>query len=94
MLALSASNASDATTRDPPDERPSSSARLGPYLARRIQGLLVDPDHHRVTHVLLQERHLGGRKKVSMPVSAVTGVENGIWLSLTKKQVEDMPPAD
>ena len=31
MLALSASNASDATTRDPPDERPSSSARLGPY---------------------------------------------------------------
>ena len=31
MLALSASDASDATTRDPPDERPSSSARLGPY---------------------------------------------------------------
>jgi hypothetical protein len=24
----------------------------------------------------------------------VTGVENGIWLSLTKKQVEDLPPAD
>jgi hypothetical protein len=23
----------------------------------------------------------------------VTGVENGIWLSLTKKQVEDLPPA-
>ena len=49
---------------------------------------------HRVTHVLLQEGHLWGRKKVSIPVSAVTGVENGIRLSLTKKQVEDLPPAD
>ena len=47
-----------------------------------------------MTHVLLQEGHLWGRTKVSIPVSAVTGVENGIWLTLTKKQVEDLPPAD
>ena len=60
----------------------------------RVQGFLVDPDNHRVTHVLLQEGHLLGRKKVSIPVRAVTGVENGIWLSLTKKQVEDLPAAD
>ena len=60
----------------------------------RVQGLLVDPDDHRVTHVLLEEGHLWGRKKVSIPASAVTGVENGIRLSLTKKQVEDLPPAD
>jgi len=60
----------------------------------RVQGFLVDPDDHRVTHVLLQEGHLWGRKKVSIPVSAVTGVANGIQLSLTKKQVEDLPPAD
>jgi len=60
----------------------------------RVQGVLIDPDNHRVTHVLLQEGHLWGRKKVSIPVSAVTGVENGIRLSLTKKQVEDLPPAD
>ena len=59
----------------------------------RVQGLLVDPDDHRVTHVLLEEGHLWGRRKVSIPVSAVTGVENGIWLRLTTKQVEDLPPA-
>jgi hypothetical protein len=47
-----------------------------------------------VTHVLLQEGHLWGRKQVSIPASAVTRVEDGIWLSLTKKQVEDLPPAD
>jgi len=58
----------------------------------RIEGFLVDPENHRVTHVLLQEGHLWGRKKVSIPVSAVTGVENGIRLSLTRKQVEDLPP--
>jgi len=60
----------------------------------RVQGFLVDPDDHRVTHVLLEEGHLWGRKKVSIPVSVVTGVEHGLRLSLTKKQVEDLPPAD
>jgi len=59
----------------------------------RVQGFLVDPEDHRVTHVLLEEGHLWGRKEVSIPISAVTGVENGIQLSLTKKQVEDLPPA-
>jgi sporulation protein YlmC with PRC-barrel domain len=59
----------------------------------RVHGFLVDPDDHRVTHVLLGEGHLWGRKEVSIPVSAVTGVENGIWLNLTRKQVEDLPPA-
>ena len=60
----------------------------------RVQGFLVGPDDHRVTHVLLEEGHLWGRKKVYIPVSAVTRVEHGLWLSLTKKQEEDLPPAD
>jgi sporulation protein YlmC with PRC-barrel domain len=59
----------------------------------RVEGFRVDPGDHRVTHVLLQEGHLWGRKEVVIPVSAVTKVENGIWLNLTKKQVEDLPPA-
>lgn len=58
----------------------------------RVLGFLVDPDDHRMTHVLLQEGHLRGRKKVAIPASAVTGVENGIRLNLTKEQVEDLPP--
>jgi hypothetical protein len=45
-----------------------------------------------VTHVLLQEGHLWGRREVAIPASAVTKVENGIWLSLTKEQVEGLPP--
>jgi sporulation protein YlmC with PRC-barrel domain len=58
----------------------------------RVHGCQVDPDDHRVTHVLLGEGHLWGRKEVAIPASAVTKVENGIWLNLTKKQVEDLPP--
>jgi len=46
-----------------------------------------------VTHVLLQEGHLWGRKEVSIPISAVTGVDAGIRLNITKKQVEDLPAA-
>jgi hypothetical protein len=59
----------------------------------RVQGFLVDPGDHRLTHVLLREGHLWGRKEVAIPVSAVTGVEDGIQLNLTKKQVGDLPPA-
>jgi sporulation protein YlmC with PRC-barrel domain len=58
----------------------------------RVRGFLVDPENHRVTHVLLQEGHIWGRKEVAIPVSAVTGVEDGIRLNMTKKQVEDLPP--
>jgi sporulation protein YlmC with PRC-barrel domain len=59
----------------------------------KVQGFLVDPDDNRVTHVLLQEGHLWGRKEVSIPISAVTGVDAGIRLNITKKQVEDLPAA-
>jgi sporulation protein YlmC with PRC-barrel domain len=57
----------------------------------RVQGFMVHPGDRRVTHVLLREGHLWGRKEVAIPVSAVKKVENGIWLKLTKKQVEDLP---
>ena len=60
----------------------------------RVQGLVIDPGSHHVTHVLLQEGHLWGRKEVAIPISAVTGVEDGIRLSITKQQVQDLPPAD
>ncbi len=59
----------------------------------QVEGFLVDPGDHHVTHVLLQEGHLWGRKEVAIPVSAVTGVEHGIRLNMTKKQIEDLPPA-
>ena len=60
----------------------------------RVEGVRVDPGDHRVTHVLLQEGHLWGRKEVSIPISSVTRVDDGIWLSITKQDVADLPPVD
>jgi PRC-barrel domain len=58
----------------------------------QVHGFLVDPDGNQVTHVLLREGHFWGRKEVAIPVSAVTGAEEGIQLSLTRQQIEDLPP--
>jgi uncharacterized protein YrrD len=60
----------------------------------RVEGFIVNPADHRVTHVLLQEGHLWGRRQVAIPVSAVASVDAGIRLNITKKEVEDLPPVD
>ncbi len=60
----------------------------------RVQGLVIKPDNHHVTHVLLQEGHLWDRKEVAIPIGAVIGVDDGIRLNLTKQQVQDLPPVD
>jgi len=60
----------------------------------RVHGLVIDPRNHHVSHVLLQEGHLWGRKEVAIPIGAVTSVEGGIQLSLTKQEVQDLPPVD
>jgi hypothetical protein len=55
----------------------------------------VDPGGRHVTHVLLQEGHMWGRKQVAIPIGAVTKIGTLlIHLSLTKHQVEDLPPVD
>jgi len=60
----------------------------------RVEGFLVSPADNKVTHVLLQEGHLWGRKQVAIPISAVASVDAGIRLNITKKQVEGLPPVD
>jgi sporulation protein YlmC with PRC-barrel domain len=60
----------------------------------RVHGLVVDPRTHHVTHVLLAEGHLWGKKEVAIPIRSVTRVDDGIQLNITKKQVEDLPPVD
>jgi sporulation protein YlmC with PRC-barrel domain len=57
----------------------------------RVQGLVIDPNDHRVTHVLLDEGHLWGQKRVAIPISAVRDVEDGVRLNLSKDEVRDLP---
>ena len=49
-----------------------------------VEGLVIAPHNHHVSHVLLQEGHLWGRKVVAIPIGAVRGIEDGIRLTLTK----------
>lgn len=57
----------------------------------RVQGLVIDASDHHVTHVLLQEGHLWGRKDVAIPIGSVAGVDDGIRLKITKQDVQDLP---
>jgi sporulation protein YlmC with PRC-barrel domain len=59
----------------------------------QVQGLVVDPAGEHVTHVLLQEGHLWGRKQVAIPIGAVTYVhaDEGIKLRISKQDVQDLP---
>lgn len=61
-----------------------------------IEGLVVDPADDHVTHVLLQEGHLWGRRQVAIPISVVTKVDaaSGVSVSLTKQEVHDLSPID
>ncbi len=60
----------------------------------RVQGLVIDPSDHHVTHVLLDEGHLWGEKRVAIPIGAVTRVDDGVRLNLTKDDVRDLPPIE
>lgn len=58
-----------------------------------VEGLVIDPRDHHVTHVLLQEGHLWGRKQVAIPISALVQNDVGwIRIGLTKEEVADLPP--
>jgi len=60
----------------------------------RVRGLVVDARDHRVTHVLLDEGHLWGQKRVAIPSGAVTSVADGVRLNLSKDDVRDLPAVD
>ena len=60
-----------------------------------VRGLVVDPADEAVTHVLLDEGHLWGHKRVAIPVGAVTGIDDeGVTVELTKHQIKDLPPVE
>jgi sporulation protein YlmC with PRC-barrel domain len=57
-----------------------------------VEGFVAEGSGHQVTHLLLREGHFLRRKEVAIPVDAVTGVDDGIRLNLTKHQIEELPP--
>lgn len=60
----------------------------------KVQGLVIDPSDHQVTHVLLSEGHLWGKKQVALPIRDVTDVHQGVHLDLSKDEIRDLPAVD
>jgi hypothetical protein len=57
-----------------------------------VEGLIIDPRTHQVTHVLLQEGHLWDRKDVAIPLAAVRDVDDDdLRLTLSKQDVGELP---
>jgi hypothetical protein len=59
-----------------------------------VEGLVIQPHNHHVSHVLLQEGHIWGRKVVAIPIGAVSDIDHGIRLTLTKDEVGALPAID
>jgi uncharacterized protein YrrD len=57
-----------------------------------VEGVVIDPVSHQVTHVILQEGHFWGRKEVAIPIGAANRVDNEIRVDLTKDEIEALPP--
>jgi sporulation protein YlmC with PRC-barrel domain len=57
----------------------------------KVEGLVVDSAQGHVTHVLLQEGHLWGRKQVAIPIAAVGKIDEGISITLSKHEIEALP---
>jgi sporulation protein YlmC with PRC-barrel domain len=58
----------------------------------KVEGLVVDSSSGHVTHVLLQEGHLWGRKDVVIPIGAVTRMDEGGWsVSMDKHTIGGLP---
>lgn len=59
----------------------------------QVRAIVIDQRSRAVTHVLLREGHLWGRKNVAIPADQIAGFGDGIRLRISKQQVQDLPPA-
>jgi hypothetical protein len=64
-------------------------------LVGRIRGVVAAPDGDAVTHILLDEGHLRGHKRVAIPMVSVSAVdERGVWVQMTKREVKELGPCE
>jgi len=58
----------------------------------QVDEFLIDPESDHVTHLILREGHLWGRREISIPISAIHAIEEDVVvLRLSKDEVEALP---
>lgn len=57
-----------------------------------VDEFLVDRDTEQITHIVLREGHLWGRKDVLVPVSEIGQIdEDRVYLTLNKEEIANLP---
>ncbi len=58
----------------------------------QIDELVVNPDTHHITHIVLRKGHLWGKKDVVIGIEHIKNLdEDGVHLKMTKAQIEALP---
>ncbi len=58
----------------------------------QVNEFLVDPSSGHITHLVLREGHLWGKRDVTVPVSAIDRIEDDeVYLKLDKPGIEQLP---
>ncbi len=58
----------------------------------RVDEFMLDPSSGHITHLLLREGHLWGKKELSLPLSAVDRVfDDVVYLNVDKQTVNNLP---
>jgi len=61
----------------------------------KVDDFLVEKKTGRITHLILLEGHLWGKKDISVPVSQIDRYEDGnVYLNIDKSGVENLPVID
>jgi sporulation protein YlmC with PRC-barrel domain len=57
----------------------------------KIRAARVDAGTRQVTHILLQEGHLWGKREVAIPWGSVASLDGGVHVSLTREAIKGLP---
>lgn len=58
----------------------------------KVDEFLVDPENDNISHLVLREGHLWGRKDVTIPVSEIDKItDEAVYLKLDKETIETLP---
>ena len=58
----------------------------------KVDEFLVDPENDNISHLVLREGHLWGKKDVTIPVSEINKItDEAVYLKLDKNTIETLP---
>lgn len=58
----------------------------------KVDEFLVDPENDEITHLVLREGHLWGKKDVTIPISEIDKItDEGVYLKLDKEAIAELP---